>query len=93
MGLPNFVLSVSNWNQRTAAVGIIVKKWNYGGAYVHKDVAFEFGSAISGLLKLYLISEFQRFKEEEQNQLGWSAKREPAKINYGIHTDAPAEPG
>lgn len=38
--------------------------------------------------KLYLINEFQRLKEEEQKQLGWSAKRELAKINYHIHTDA-----
>ena len=27
-------------------------------------------------------------KEEEQAQLGWSAKRELSKINYRIHTDA-----
>lgn len=38
--------------------------------------------------KLYLLKEFQRLKEEEQAQLGWSAKRELSKINYRIHTDA-----
>ncbi len=38
--------------------------------------------------KLYLLKEFQRLKEEEQKQLGWNAKRELAKINYHIHTDA-----
>lgn len=38
--------------------------------------------------KLYLINEFQRLKEEEQKQIGWTAKRELAKINYHIHTDA-----
>ena len=38
--------------------------------------------------ELYLIKEFQRLKEEEQKQLGWSAKRELSKINYRIHTDA-----
>ena len=38
--------------------------------------------------KLYLLKEFQRLKEQEQTQLGWSAKRELSKINYRIHTDA-----
>ena len=66
----------------------IVKKGRYGGTYAHKDIAFEFGSAISVPFKLYLIEEFQRLKEEEQKALGWSAKRELAKINYHIHTDA-----
>lgn len=87
-GLPNFVMSVSEWIERTSAVGIIVKRGKYGGTYAHKDIAFEFGSAISVLFKIYLIEEFQRLKEEEQKQLGWSAKRELAKINYHIHTDA-----
>lgn len=87
-GLPNFVLSVSEWIEKTMSIGIIVKKGKYGGTYAHKDIAFEFGSAISVTFKLYLIQEFQRLKEEEQKQLGWSAKRELAKINYHIHTDA-----
>lgn len=87
-GLTNFVLSASEWIENTNAIGIIVKKGKYGGTYAHKDIAFEFGSAISVPFKMYLISEFQRLKEEEQKQLGWTAKRELAKINYHIHTDA-----
>lgn len=87
-GLPSFVLSASEWIERTNAVGIIVKKGRYGGTYAHKDIAFEFGSAISVPFKLYLIEEFQRLKTEEQKSLGWSAKRELSKINYRIHTDA-----
>ena len=87
-GLASFVLSVSEWIEKTNAIGIIVKKGKYGGTYAHKDIAFEFGSAISVAFKLYLISEFQRLKEEELKQLGWNAKRELAKINYRIHTDA-----
>ena len=87
-GLPSFVLSASEWIDRTNAVGIIVKKGRYGGTYAHKDIAFEFGSAISVPFKLYLIEEFQRLKAEEQKLLGWSAKRELSKINYRIHTDA-----
>ena len=87
-GLPSFVLSVSEWIDKTGAKGLIVKKGKYGGTYAHKDIAFEFGSAISVAFKIYLIKEFQRLKEEEQKQLGWSAKRELTKINYRIHTDA-----
>jgi hypothetical protein len=75
-------------NKKTDAIGIIVRKGKYGGTYAHKDIAFEFGSAISVRFKMYLITEFQRLKEEEQKQLGWTAKRELAKINYHIHTDA-----
>ena len=87
-GLPTFVLSCSEWIEKTNAIGIIVKKGRYGGTYAHKDIAFEFGSAISVPFKLYLIEEFQRLKEEEQKQIGWTAKRELSKINYRIHTDA-----
>ncbi|MHC1705915.1 MAG: KilA-N domain-containing protein [Bacteroidales bacterium] len=87
-GLPSFVVSVSEWIEKTSAIGIIVKKGKYGGTYAHKDIAFEFGSAISVPFKIYLIEEFQRLKEEEQKLLGWTAKRELSKINYRIHTDA-----
>lgn len=87
-GLPSFVLSVSEWIEKTNAIGLIVKKGKYGGTYAHKDIAFEFGSAVSVTFKLYLITEFQKLKEEEQKQFGWTAKRELAKLNYHIHTDA-----
>ncbi|MDE6099780.1 MAG: KilA-N domain-containing protein [Paramuribaculum sp.] len=87
-GLPSFVLSATEWIERTNAIGITVKRGRYGGTYAHKDIAFEFGSAISVPFKLYLIEEFQRLKTDELKQLGWSAKRELSKINYRIHTDA-----
>lgn len=87
-GLPTFTLSASEWIDTTGAVGLVVKKGRYGGTYAHKDIAFEFGSAISVPFKLYLIEEFQRLKEEEQKAIGWNAKRELSKINYHIHTDA-----
>lgn len=87
-GLPSFVMSVSEWIEKTNAIGIVVKKGKYGGTYAHKDIAFEFGSAISVPFKLYLIEEFQRLKEQEQHLIGWTAKRELSKINYHIHTDA-----
>ena len=81
-------MSVSEWIEKTNAIGIIVKKGRYGGTYAFKDIAFEFGTAISVPFKLYLIEEFQRLKEANQKQLGWTAKRELSKINYHIHTDA-----
>ena len=86
-GLPSFVLSASEWIDRTNAIGIVVKKGRYGGTYAHKDIAFEFGSAISIPFKLYLIEEFQRLKNEEQRLFGWSAKRELSKINYRIQSN------
>jgi len=83
------VLTPKRWIERTNAIGIFSKSGRYGGGiFAHKDIAFEFGSWLSAELKFYLIKEFQRLKEEEQKQLGWSAKRELAKINYHIHTDA-----
>jgi len=89
-GLNSFVLSVSEWIDKTNAIGFIVKKGRYGGTYAHKDIAFEFGSAISAPFKLYLIKEFQRLKEEEtkRNKLEWNLQRTLAKVNYRIHTDA-----
>ena len=60
----------------------------YGGTYACTDIAFEFASWISVEFKLYLVKEFQRLKEEEQKQNGWSVKRELSKLNYRIHTDA-----
>ena len=70
------------------AIGIISKAGRYGGTYAHKDIAFEFAMWISPEFKVYLIREFQRLKDDEQKQLGWTAKRELSKINYRIHTDA-----
>jgi len=87
-GLNAFTLSPTKWIESTNAKGIIVKSGRYGGTYAHKDIAFKFASWISVEFELYFIKEFQRLKEEEQKQLGWSAKRELAKINYRIHTDA-----
>ena len=87
-GLNAFTLSPKKWVETTNAAGIIVKAGRYGGTYAHKDIAFKFASWISVEFELYIVKEFQRLKEEEQKQLGWSAKRELTKINYRIHTDA-----
>ena len=89
-GSNGFVLSSKQWISKTKAIGIISKAGRYGGTFAHKDIAFEFASWISAGFKLYLIKEFQRLKEEENERLslGWDAKRILTKINYKIHTDA-----
>ncbi len=89
-GLTSFVLSVSEWIDKTNAIGMYVKSGRYGGTYAHKDIAFEFGSAISAVFKLYLIKEYQRLKDVENDvfKIEWNAHRVLSKINYLIHTDA-----
>ncbi|MCU6733640.1 KilA-N domain-containing protein [Diplocloster agilis] len=89
-GLLTFTPSISEWVEQTGAIGLYVKRGKYGGTYAHKDIAFEFASAISPTFKLYLMKEFQRLKEEENNkkQIEWDAKRFLSKNNYLIQTDA-----
>jgi len=87
-GLNSFTLTPKQWIEKTHAIGLISKTGRYGGTFAHKDIAFEFASWISVEFKLYLIKEFQRLKEEEHKQLGWDIRRNLAKINYRIHTDA-----
>ena len=87
-GLNNFKISVKEFVEKTNAISITAKAGRYGGTYAHKDIAFEFAMWISPEFKIYIVKEFQRLKNDEQKQIGWSAKRELAKINYRIHTDA-----
>jgi len=87
-GLNSYKISVKEWVAKTGAVGLVAKAGRYGGTYAHKDLAFEFGMWISPEFKIYLIKEFQRLKELEQEQMGWDIRRNLTKINYRIHTDA-----
>ena len=89
-GLLTFTPSVTEWVEKTGAIGLYVKKGRYGGPFAHKDIAFEFASAISPVFKLYLIKEFQRLKEKENDlkKIEWDAKRFLTKNNYLIQTDA-----
>ena len=89
-GLNSFVLTPKRWIETTQAVGIVSKSGRYGGTFAHKDIAFEFASWISIEFKLYVIKEFQRLKDEENDRLklNWNLNRTLAKINYRIHTDA-----
>jgi hypothetical protein len=83
-----FTMSPTRWVEITNAIGIFTKTGSGGGTFAHKDIGFKFASWISVEFELYIVKEFQRLKEEEQKALGWSAKRELAKINYHIHTSA-----
>lgn len=85
-----FVLSPQKWIEKTNAIGLRSRSGQGGGTFAHKDIAFEFASWISAEFKLFLIKEFQRLKEEENERLslGWDMRRTLTKINYKVHTDA-----
>lgn len=89
-GRNSFFLSAKKWIKLTGARGLIASAGRYGGTYAHKDIAFEFGSWLSPEFKLYLITEFQRLKDSENDRLRleWNLQRTLAKVNYRIHTDA-----
>jgi len=89
-GLNSFVMTPKRWIESTGAIGIVSKSGRYGGTFAHKDIAFEFASWISIEFKLYIIKEFQRLKEDENDRLKlkWNFQRMLAKVNYKIHTDA-----
>jgi hypothetical protein len=90
-GLNSFTLSPERWTKLTGAIGVktLARRHN-GGTFAHKDIAFEFASWVSSEFKLYLIKEFQRLKNEENDRLnlGWNVRRLLTKINYKIHTDS-----
>ncbi|MBA4154339.1 KilA-N domain-containing protein [Flavobacterium sp.] len=89
-GLNSFVMTPKRWIESTNAIGIVSKAGRYGGTFAHKDIALEFASWISIEFKLYIIKEFQRLKENENENLNleWNLQRTISKINYQIHTDA-----
>ena len=87
-GLNSFSLTPKRWILQTGAIGVVAKTGRFGGTFAHQDIAFEFASWVSVEFKLYLIKEFQRLKEVEREQLGWDIRRNLARINYRIHTDA-----
>ena len=92
-GLNRFVMSAKQWTERTKGIGLLARAGRYGGTFAHKDIAFEFGSWLSPEFKLYLIKEFQRFKEQEvlSGGIEWSIRRSLAKVQYRVHTDAVKE--
>ena len=88
--LNSYKISVKEWVEKTNAVGLRASAGRYGGTFAHKDIAFEFGMWISPQFKVYLIKEFQRLKDDENDRLRleWNLQRTLAKVNYRIHTDA-----
>jgi len=89
----SFIISTKEWTERTNAIGIMATPGRYGGTYAHRDIAFEFATWLSPEFKLYLITEFQRLKSDEQQKLSleWNLQRTLAKVNYQIHTSAVKE--
>jgi hypothetical protein len=89
-GANRFNMTPRKWIEATNAIGIISKAGRTGGTYAHRDIAFEFGSWISPVFKLYLITEYQLLKAAETHpMLGeWNVKRILSKVNYTLHTDA-----
>jgi len=89
-GLNSFTLTPQRWIEATNAIGIISKSGRYGGTFAHKDIAFEFATWLSTPFKFYLIKEFQRLKDDENDRykLEWNLQRTLAKVNYHIHTEA-----
>jgi hypothetical protein len=89
-GLNSYKISVKEWVAKTNAIGLQAQAGRYGGTYAHKDIAFEFGMWISPEFKIYLIKEFQRLKDDENQRLSlsWNLNRTLSKLNYRIHTDA-----
>ncbi|MGE5428279.1 MAG: KilA-N domain-containing protein [Methylococcaceae bacterium] len=89
-GTNRFMMSVGQWTDRTKAVGMFVKAGRYGGTYAHKDIAFHFAMWLSPEFQIYLVNEFQRLKDDENDRLKleWNLQRTLSKVNYQIHTDA-----
>jgi len=89
-GANSFTLSPQYWIETTGAIGIISKSGRGGGTYAHKDIAFKFAAWISVEFELYVIKDYQRLKEDENNRISleWNLQRTLSKINYRIHTDA-----
>lgn len=85
-----FTLSPKRWIESTDAIGMYSKSGRNGGTFAHRDIAFEFASWISAEFKLYIITDYQRLKTDENSRLSlkWNMNREISKINYRIHTDA-----
>ena len=91
VGYNRFTMTPNRWKKEFNAIGIIPSSGKYSiGTFAHPDIAFEFASWLNVEFKLYLITEFERLKQNEsyQNKIDWSVRRELAKTNYRIHTDS-----
>lgn len=77
----------------TGAIGMTSKAGRYGGTFAHQHIALNFCYWISPEFQVFFIEEFERLKQDEAERLGlsWNLRRELAKANYTIHTDAVRE--
>ena len=90
-GLNRFVMTPTKWINEMNSIGIVVKAGRYGGGtYAHVDIAMHFATWISPEFQLYIMKDYRRLKNAENNRLSlnWNLNREIAKLNYKIHTDA-----
>ena len=85
-----FLMSTKKWIERTQAIGLMAKSGRYGGTYAHSDIAIVFANWLSPSFYVYLVKEFQRLKDVEQQRLGleWDANRFLTKRNYRLQTEA-----
>ena len=82
-------MTPKRWKDKFNVTGIGPSAGKYSvGTFAHPDIAFEFDSWLSPEFKLYLIKEFERLKEIENQNREWDVKRILTKNNYLIHTDA-----
>nr|DAH82025.1 MAG TPA: KilA-N domain [Caudoviricetes sp.] len=94
-GLNRFRLPIRKWVSETGAIGIVAKSGKNGGTYAHIDIALEFAAWISAPFKLYVFTEFKRYKraelERRDEALDWGVQRLLTKSAYRVHTDAVKE--
>lgn len=85
-----FAIAAGEWVEKTGAVGIMATAGRYGGTFAHFDIAVHFCNWLSPEFYVYFVKQFRQMKEAEAKRLGehWDLRRELAKGNYFIHTDA-----
>ena len=89
-GLNSYKISVKEWVDKTNAIGLKATPGRYGGTYAHPDIAFEFGMWISPELKIHLVKECRRLKDDKSRRLSlaWNLNRTLSQLHYRLHTDA-----
>ena len=66
VGYNRFTMTPNRWKKDFNAIGIIPSSGKYSvGTFAHPDIAFEFASWLNVEFKLYLITEFEKLKQNE----------------------------
>lgn len=89
-GSNTFAIAAGEWVEKTGAIGINSTAGRYGGTYAHFDIAIHFCNWLSPAFYVHFVKQFREMRESEAARLGekWDLRRELAKGNYFIHTDA-----